>query len=208
MPVTDAGASDFKMRMPTHITWPASQVYNPLDNRNMTYAGVKNPLLVLGQAELEFTFDPSGALAAHPENEFSIERVTECAIAMCSRMYNISVSDGIPSISISAPDYGEVFNHELPLAGLNASVPCWMAEHGPPADMAWVGNNGPANGSVFRNATESAICPTSSIAQRFVDSLVSYTVVEFYHTPGYGWSLGLPPWDKSQNLQRIELHPI
>lgn len=202
-PAINAGASDYTMQIPTRMVWSASPEFNPIANRDRTYVGVKSPLLVLGHAELEYSFDLLGPVT-HPENGLKLKRATECAIAMCSRTYNISVSDGIPSTSTSAPDYGEIFNHEYLFEGVRVPTPCWKAGHGPAPDLTWMGNNGPAKGAVFKNATEFAVCPIGNIASLFIGSFVTTMVQEFSHVPDYGWTINAAPRQMSQTLQRIQ----
>ncbi|KAE8361814.1 hypothetical protein BDV27DRAFT_132457 [Aspergillus caelatus] len=53
---------------------------------------------------------PIHGTSLYPERELKIRWVTKCAVSFCARNYKLAVIRGIPSIPVSEPDWGELFN--------------------------------------------------------------------------------------------------
>ncbi|CAG8380063.1 unnamed protein product [Penicillium salamii] len=83
---------------------------------NLTFAGVTNPLMVYAYAQVGY--DIHSVNASDPISGFRLRNVTECSLAICLSDWNVSVSDGNPTIKTSNVDYGVMFWR-------NFTVPKW-----------------------------------------------------------------------------------
>ncbi|OJJ35802.1 hypothetical protein ASPWEDRAFT_41044 [Aspergillus wentii DTO 134E9] len=192
----------YLMELPTEIVWTVSDPNDIGYTWNKTYSGIAGPLMVLAHASFNFTYDKFDVPASHPENGIRIGKVTQCALSMCSRTYNVAVQNGIPSINMSEPDYGKYFPHEvMKLGNRSVNLSCWKPGHGPPVNVTQVGE---AIGSwgVFKNASEFAICPLDGPPAKIRQVFASTSFVT--HSYGYstGWGGYVPP-TYSDNLRRI-----
>ncbi|PIG89822.1 hypothetical protein AARAC_005897 [Aspergillus arachidicola] len=75
--------------------------------------------MVFAHVELDSVTLPSDIVSI-PEGKLKIKRVTSCAISFCARNYNISVSHGIPEITLTEPDWGRIF--------FDGAVVCWTPD--------------------------------------------------------------------------------
>ncbi|CAI7613061.1 unnamed protein product [Penicillium viridicatum] len=105
----------YEQIMPRYVVWEihnTPQIYNTSENTsvpNSTFLGVDNPLLVFGQAEIDYDI-PERDLVPRPEQiERKLSRVTECVLSLCSRTYNVSVKNGNAKVEVSSPDFGETW---------------------------------------------------------------------------------------------------
>ncbi|KAL4877617.1 hypothetical protein BJY04DRAFT_197934 [Aspergillus karnatakaensis] len=113
---------------------------NSADPRpNITYAGIMNPQFVIAHAELGLVQNRSTpSPISNIGRTFHIRKATQCAVGLCARTYNISVSNGTTAINVSSPHYGELFDdpesQPPPAAGSVMFWPmCWK-----PSDLAKV----------------------------------------------------------------------
>ncbi|KAJ5593446.1 hypothetical protein N7537_010350 [Penicillium hordei] len=121
---------------------------------NKTFIGVKNPLLVVAHAALTLPSGKTSKLQSHPEKGLKIRNVTQCVLSLCARTYNVSVSDGIPSTSISAPDYGTFVPFKDP-EGKSPGNVCWHPGTGTSVNVA------SKSDGQYTNTTEFAFCPAT-----------------------------------------------
>lgn len=105
------------------------------------YAGIRDPQFVIAQAEVALVSNQTAASPlADLGRAFHIKNAKQCAVGLCARTYNVSVSNGTASFNVSAPDYGERFVN--PQSAVD-SVPidmtafwptCWKPSQGTPAN--------------------------------------------------------------------------
>jgi hypothetical protein len=141
----------------------------------ITFAGLRNPQYVVIHMEVVLPDDANLTGISPLENMGSILRigkVDQCAFALCSRTNQVWVTNGIPSVIKSAPDYGEGFYvngstgkvlHGISAAELGLEEreriaewvqPCWKAgTGGPPARLTQLAGSG-----TWGNTTELAFC--------------------------------------------------
>ncbi|RDW90853.1 DUF3176 domain-containing protein [Aspergillus mulundensis] len=93
------------------------------------YMGIESPAVVVAHANLTLVNTTNIGLPRflNLEKFFRPGKVTQCALALCSRKYNVSVSNGTALFNISSPDYGRVFENSL---GSKVNVSCWKPSHG------------------------------------------------------------------------------
>ncbi|CAG7944807.1 unnamed protein product [Penicillium salamii] len=101
----------YDLTIPRAVVW---QIHNIAElyqqNKfvpNSTFLGVDNPLLVLGQAEIEYDISEKDLIGRPEQVGRQLSRVTECVLSLCSRTYNVSVKNGNPKVEVSSPDFGE-----------------------------------------------------------------------------------------------------
>jgi hypothetical protein len=141
------------------------------------FSALDYPLLILAHAtfslpDLEanrFIFDTGNVSAL-----IKLASAVQCALALCSREYNISVTDGVPAYRTSAPDYGRLFWVNYTGANVSWSPTedygrrCWMPASGlrdnapPPATVTEVLLG------VWVNESESAFCGVGVLRTRRV----------------------------------------
>lgn len=121
-----ANTSSVAMDLPTDVVWPLTPNWFA---GNEVYAGVHGPLIAIAHAKFD---RPHSTLTVEssPESDFKIDKVTECALSLCVKTYNLSVSRGTPSVDELSVDYGELFNRsteDYPTAYSNGihAVTCW-----------------------------------------------------------------------------------
>ncbi|ODM19713.1 hypothetical protein SI65_04699 [Aspergillus cristatus] len=95
------------LQMPTDMLWTVG-IRPP-----GVFAGVENPLIVLGHATMQDY--PTRTSSSHPEKDMKIEKATQCVLSPCMRTYSVSVSGGNPTTHLSPPIWGELFDGYLDL---------------------------------------------------------------------------------------------
>jgi hypothetical protein len=110
--------------VPTDLLYPVN--FN-LRTHNATYSGMTHPIAVLASAQLEL--QPTWNLTELPR-PIGVKRVQQCAMSICLKTYNVSVSSGNPSIDITSVDHGEMIHVKLPNASTSlqdseAYYNCW-----------------------------------------------------------------------------------
>ncbi|CAG8423569.1 unnamed protein product [Penicillium salamii] len=99
-----------QMNMTRHVVWEIHNIARIFDNMhdiyvpNSTFLGIENPLLVFGQAEIEYDFPDTSTIMPSLNQS---PRVEECVLSLCSRTYNVSVTNGRPRVEFSSPDFGQ-----------------------------------------------------------------------------------------------------
>lgn len=101
------------MQVPKEVIWKVSE---GLKNRapgqavldGVPYAGVPNPFQVFAYAQLSIV-NRKNEWTKVPGAGLQIDKAIQCAFSVCSKTYDIHVSDGVPSIKISSLSFGEFF---------------------------------------------------------------------------------------------------
>lgn len=114
------------MELPTDIVWPLTPYWFA---GNEVYAGVRGPLIAIAHAQLDRPH-LAPTIESSPDSDFKIDKVTECALSLCVKTYNLSVSSGTPAVDVLSVDYGELFNRSIedyPRPHNNGvdAVTCW-----------------------------------------------------------------------------------
>jgi hypothetical protein len=163
--ITSIGDNQYTMSIPKDLIWvvdrlqftgKSTRLYfnNVLPNK--TYLGVENPLYVVAHATLALPGDDSvtsnQSWQSHPEKGIRVQQATQCILSPCARTHRISVSEGVPSSSVTGEDFG-FFYPEYFDSWINANL-CWKpgtkppvggsgdylinggSQHGNPADMS------------------------------------------------------------------------
>ena len=115
----------------TKVSFPSDIVWTVNDHINQdrpSYAGVENPQFVIAHAELPWVLEGT---SYDTKTHLYVRKATQCALTACSRTYNVSVSDGAPTVRTSAPNFGETFLH--PSAG-----ECWKKDKDAPVNLTQI----------------------------------------------------------------------
>ncbi|KAL4915003.1 hypothetical protein BDW62DRAFT_204092 [Aspergillus aurantiobrunneus] len=88
--------------------------------KQYSFAGIKNPLLMIAHIKLEtpprnYSWEPQ-----HEWLEFQVNKLARCALNPCVRTYDVSVSNGTPSVNVVSEDFGEI---DYALDGSDRKVP-------------------------------------------------------------------------------------
>ncbi|KAL4924581.1 DUF3176 domain-containing protein [Aspergillus undulatus] len=118
---------------------PDQQVWSPFhlnlterqDGVNETYAGIRAPLSVIAHARLTLANNTITGLSPLSDlaNAFRVDKATQCALGLCLRRYQVSVTNGTASFEASEPDFGQRVprpNHAFP--------ECWEPTRGLPPE--------------------------------------------------------------------------
>ena len=159
IPIKSEGALAYTMNVPTKYIWEIEKLsltdagyYQDSSPANTTHLGVKNPLLVLGQAELELdvngqsadmslTNSYTGKGFTYPAKGLHIKRVTKCVLSLCSRTHNASVTNGLSNVTSHSPEFGNIWYASRPRVEPSFLQPapggidyeaCWKQWDGPP----------------------------------------------------------------------------
>ncbi|KAL5050822.1 hypothetical protein BDW71DRAFT_173259 [Aspergillus fruticulosus] len=98
-----------RLLVPKHLIWAVSSWGMDDLADNNSFVGVYDAFMVLAYAELSLPSSGSNfTKLSHPENGLHIDRVTQCVISMCTRTYDVAVSDGLSTVNVSAPEFGKV----------------------------------------------------------------------------------------------------
>ena len=121
-----ANTSSVAMELPTDIVWPLTPYWFA---GNEVYAGVRGPLIAIAHAQLDRPH-LAPTIESSPDSDFKIDKVTECALSLCVKTYNLSVSSGTPAVDVLSVDYGELFNKSIedyprPYNNGVDAVTCW-----------------------------------------------------------------------------------
>ncbi|KAL4744310.1 hypothetical protein BDW72DRAFT_209109 [Aspergillus terricola var. indicus] len=167
------------MRLPTNIVWMVSQ-FGP---GRFGEGPLTKELFELAHAKLTIDNDHSKSYA-HPEKGLRIDNVTTCAIGLCSRQYNISVSNGQVSIQVSEPNWGEVFTHEYEydMGGGNfrpRETTCWRSGPGGPDDLPTIYHG--SDDALFINESQHVICPDALLYDYLGSGITGFTSEYWAH---------------------------
>lgn len=140
---------------------------------NKTYLGVQNPIVVYGHSQITLESNWANATFQHPVLTPRIEKATECLLSLCLKTYNVSVNDGISSVTQSEPNFGSFWvqrEKDLPTTfGLDPTTICWKPNSEPLTDLTTI---------VYRNDTVEVM---NSAQHEFCD----------YDVSGQWWSMYL-----------------
>ncbi|KAJ6019806.1 hypothetical protein N7499_003093 [Penicillium canescens] len=130
---------------------------------------------------------------SHPESGLKISKVTQCALSLCARTYNVSVSGGNPNIGFSTPDYG-MFSISDPF---NLNDICWKPHGmGPPVkDNQFQGS--------FKNETEFAFCPALILLDYDLQLHGTSAYTLEWRNSDPGWLFRRLDQPSSPNMQKI-----
>ena len=141
----------------THKVWEVKPLFQSPSSWNRTFSGIKNPLLVLAQASLGFDSDRITNISK-PTEGIVFQSVTQCAFSYCIQDYNVSVTNGKPTIQKSSPDFGETYNYTTTDNETNI---CWRPSGTPSntfLNYTHLGDSG-----LVMNATEFTFCGERAI---------------------------------------------
>ncbi|KAL4901469.1 hypothetical protein BDW74DRAFT_170176 [Aspergillus multicolor] len=125
-----------RLKPPSHVVWKTfwftakEEILRP--GYTDTYAGLKNPQFVLAHADIGLASNETTGLAPLSDlaKTFRLNKVTQCALAFCTRTYDISVSNGTALYNESISKWGEWFPR--PSSAGNESHPvCWKPTRSP-----------------------------------------------------------------------------
>jgi hypothetical protein len=145
------------MNYPEDLVWSPYTLTRYIDN--FTYAGVQNPQSVLAHAKIVLASNNTTGLSplSDIENTLKVTAVTQCALAICSRTYQVAVTAGISSINASLPNYGQIFNNSDSTSTQNRL--CWRPDH---VDSITVPRIPNISNELWANRSEFAFCPAST----------------------------------------------
>ncbi|OJJ06186.1 hypothetical protein ASPVEDRAFT_87499 [Aspergillus versicolor CBS 583.65] len=156
------------LNLTEHNVWPVFNYDGYSTPSGEIYAGIPDPQFVIAQAELRIvsnqTTTPSPL--ADLAQLFHIIHATQCAVGICARTYNVSVTNGTASFDVSPPDFGQRFAN--PDAGpvpidMAASWPtCWKPSQGTAGNDTGVTEV--YGGSAWANVDEFASCKTGDFS--------------------------------------------
>ena len=69
-------------------------------------AGIQDPMQAIAYAKVERLDSNRSTTIQHEGVEFKLKELAECALTPCIRVYNISVSNGAPSVNILSEELG------------------------------------------------------------------------------------------------------
>lgn len=177
--------SSVAMDLPAEIVWPLTPKWGAKrPSADGVYAGIHGPLVAMAHAQLGRPHSTI-EVESSPESGFKIDKVTECALTLCERTYNVSVSSGTPSVDVLSVDYGELFNHtgELIEDGFHdiKSVTCWKPSGRNP-------NLTQSSTYAFSDPNEFSFCPVES----YSESIPNY--IEGNWTTPWTWLVQERKW--------------
>ncbi|KAJ0414715.1 hypothetical protein BJY00DRAFT_320801 [Aspergillus carlsbadensis] len=146
--------------VPDQIVWSPFQ-REAIENQNgsnATYAGVKSPQSVIAHAELALASNETTGLSPLSDlaTTFRLSKVSQCALELCARTYQISVSNGTTTFNISDPDFGQLFSiPDMIFTGPD----CWMPTPVPGADPKSVNLTDLPSVSGYADISKFAFCP-------------------------------------------------
>lgn len=154
--------------------------------KNQPFASPSDPLMVIGYAEIGYNQD---YIDSDWINGIQVEKATQCSLELCVLDYDVSVKNGIPNVTTSVADYGELFwrNTSDPDISLGATT-CWKPRSSPrdiafenskpgtffqlsPVEFAFCGINleMPLDGSVFVGFTRTSLQRNSTKHDKTAD---------------------------------------
>ncbi|CAG8213515.1 unnamed protein product [Penicillium salamii] len=151
------------MDYPEDLVWSPYTLTRYIDN--FTYVGVRNPQAVVAHAKIGLASNHTTGLSplSDIEKTLKVMAVTQCALAICSRTYQIAVTNGITSINVSSPNYGQIFNNSDSTSTQNRL--CWKPDSGdftPIPRIPDIANELWASDDIWANRSTFSFCPAST----------------------------------------------
>ncbi|KAJ5361611.1 hypothetical protein N7541_002455 [Penicillium brevicompactum] len=140
-----------------YVSFPQDIVWTPYTLTkyisNDTYAGIQNPQYVVSHAHILLAQNDTAGLAPLRNMSNALKTtVKQCALALCSRTYQITVTNGTASTNISAPDYGHVWRGP----GISPQYAmCWKPGKDEPVPVPNI------TATTWANQSEFAFCQAS-----------------------------------------------
>jgi hypothetical protein len=137
---------------PAHVVWVVDSQVSFMSNS--VYSGLENPLVAVAYAQIGLVQETNEAdtPAFDPATALQLKSVTQCAMSLCTRTYNIAVTGGVSSINVSEPTYGKFFENPK-----SAGTSCWRpGNDSSPVDVTQLTNTS------YADPNEFAFCPTGS----------------------------------------------
>ncbi|KAL3479168.1 hypothetical protein BJX99DRAFT_222621 [Aspergillus californicus] len=185
------GIYSYYYTMMEHMVWFP---YQTIKIDNETFVGIENPHDVIAYTELALVNNRTSLpLLSDFGKAFRINKATQCAINLCSRIYNVSVSNGTALLKTSSPDYGQSWDDTI-----SEAPTCWKPTHGLPLQRPNLTEYSRWN---WGNTSEFTFCPN-----------ISYNLTEYFAgsiNRGYmvtnetDWELGVLYDPTNQSLLKI-----
>lgn len=156
------------LNLTEHNVWPTFNYDGYSSPSGAVYAGITDPQFVIAQAEVGITTNETTTPSplADLGKLFHIKHATQCAVGICARTYDVSVTNGTASFKVSAPDFGKRFpNPEsgpVPVDMAAVWPSCWKPSDGLPANHTNVTDV--YGGSAWANVHEFASCKTGDFS--------------------------------------------
>ncbi|KAL2867258.1 uncharacterized protein BJX67DRAFT_353502 [Aspergillus lucknowensis] len=129
---------EWRLSVPYHKVWApwglTQAWHSDRVGPNNVFAGLQDPLLVLAHAELSLVNQTAGLAPMLDLRKAFKLRVTQCALALCARTYNVAVSNGAVSFDLSDPEYGQIFCLYYPTGEVIPGPECLRNRAALPAD--------------------------------------------------------------------------
>ncbi|OJJ34564.1 hypothetical protein ASPWEDRAFT_42551 [Aspergillus wentii DTO 134E9] len=181
--VKPLGDGALVMEIPEDVIWQADIWGRPLSSgqdwtRKYPY---KNEMTSLAHARLNVTTNKKRP-QKHPECALEILNVTRCILSLCTREYNISVSEGIPSMNISQPNWGKIFtyNHTPGGSWYQNETVCWQPGQGATVNVTQLPGGNTWDRISFANAREFAVCPNTLYYNEIGGGLKGYSTQDWF----------------------------
>lgn len=126
------------------------------------------------------------------KEQLKVKHAIECVLSPCVKTYDISVSNGIPSIQTSSPDFGEIFHpvnkNAIPHEKLHTerSRVCWKPGRDALVNVSLNENNWPLESNLWESA-KFAGCPVSMDPSQWLTA--NRTGSHFYNETDQKWIL-------------------
>ena len=85
---------------------PNEAITSMYATEQLKIAGIQNPMQAIAYAKLERLDGNHTTTISHEGVQFQLKELTECALAPCIQVHNISVSNGTPSVNILSEELG------------------------------------------------------------------------------------------------------
>ncbi|KAL3460016.1 hypothetical protein BJX64DRAFT_278766 [Aspergillus heterothallicus] len=107
---TTPRVTSLQLNVTEHNVWSIFDYDSIRADFGATYVGIPDPQFVIGHVQLALV-DNRTAVAPITDlgRAFHVVHAKQCAVGLCAREYNISVSNSTASFDILPPDYGERF---------------------------------------------------------------------------------------------------
>jgi len=152
-----------------------------------TYAGVTNPLLVVGRATLNTYSDGNVPWFS----SIQVSAAEQCVLTPCLRDYAVTTTGGIPAVNVDHIDYESVeyrYNNVTGSEGFfyaNPVTMCWQADAGD-VDYTTVGSCPDESTECFEqgNTTRPGFCPVDIYPEALIDRLTGSAATPLAYANG------------------------
>lgn len=181
------------LNLTEHNVWPVVNYDEYSAPSGESYVGIPDPQFVIAHAEVAIVSNETTTSSplADLGRLFHIKHATQCAVGICARTYDVSVTNGTASFNVSPPDFGQRFANPdtgpVPIDMAAVWPSCWKPSHGfSPANQTNVTKV--YGGRATANVSEFTSCKTGDFSTlnkhlagttRLSQSLIQYTPGEF-----------------------------